>query len=145
MKRSSLRRGKPLERSTPLQGGAPLARRTRLRPVSVKRQQENRERRQMAAERWPDGRPACILPGCGRLADDLHEPLTRARGGSITSEDNTVPVCRWHHDEIGLEAEWAYEFHLLVHSWDTRTPAQIAADRRAAIESAWAELGWAAS
>jgi len=99
----------------------------------------------MVEQRWPDGRPACIVPGCGRLADDLHEPLTRARGGSITDPDNTVPVCRWHHDELTLGAEWGYEFHLLVHSWDTRTPAQITADRAAAIESAWAELGWAAS
>jgi len=145
MKGTPLRRGKPLKRSTPLTGGAPLKRSGRLRSVSAKRQQENRERRAMAAERWPDGRPACIVPACGRLADDLHEPLTRARGGSITDPDNTVPVCRWHNSELTLEPDWGYEFHLLVHSWDTRTPAQVAADRRAAIESAWAELGWAAS
>jgi hypothetical protein len=39
---------------------------------------------------------------CGGLAVDLHEPLTRARGGSILDPDNTVAVCRscheWVHD-----------------------------------------------
>ncbi len=138
MKRYSLRRSKPLERYTPLPAGAPLARRTPLRAVSVKRQRENRERRAMADQRWPDGEvPACVVPWCRRLADDLHEPLTRARGGSITDEDNTVPLCRGHHDDLTGEADWGYELDLIVHSWDTRTAAQIAADRRRKL-AAWA-------
>jgi len=31
---------------------------------------------------------------------DLHEPLTRARGGSILDPANTVAVCRSCHDWI---------------------------------------------
>jgi hypothetical protein len=130
------RRKKPLERSVLLQGGVPLARRTRLAPVSAKRRQENRERRAMAEQRWPDGRPMCVVPWCGRLADDLHEPLTRARLGSITDPDNTVPTCRGHNGELTEEPDWGYSLSLLVHSWDARTPAQVAADRRMALE-AW--------
>ncbi|WP_405149510.1 hypothetical protein OG589_14780 [Sphaerisporangium sp. NBC_01403] len=105
--------------------------------MSAKRRQENRERRAMANERFPDGRPMCVVPWCGLFADDLHEPLTRARGGSIVREDNTEPVCRDHNGEMTLEPAWAYELSLLIHSWDSRTPAQIAADRRAAL-AAWA-------
>jgi hypothetical protein len=39
---------------------------------------------------------------CDGLAVDLHEPLTRARGGSFLDVGNTVAVCRschtWIHD-----------------------------------------------
>lgn len=147
MKRSRLGRGKPLERRTPLQGGTPPQRKTPmphggrldraapLRPVSAKRRAENRRRREMIAELWPV-RPQCIVHWCTRSADDVHEPLTRARGGSITCPDNAVPVCRRCHDELGHEPEWGYTLGLLVHSWDQRTPAQIAQDRRAAL-AAW--------
>jgi hypothetical protein len=37
-----------------------------------------------------------ILPAC-----DVHEVLTRARGGSILDESNCMTVCRSHHDWIG--------------------------------------------
>lgn len=108
----------PLARSTPLARAAGLARRTRLRPVSAKRQAENRERRQVARETFGD-QPVCVVPGCGRWADDCHEPLTRARGGSITDAGNMAPLCRPHHDEITFgEPAWAYELGLLKHSWE---------------------------
>jgi hypothetical protein len=93
----------------------------------------------MADERFPDGRPMCIVPRCGKPADDLHEPLTRARGGSITDPDASEPTCRDHNDELTKEPAWGYELDLLVHSWDRRTAAQIAADRRRKL-AAWAEL-----
>jgi hypothetical protein len=64
----------------------------------------------------------CIVPACPDLADDLHEPLTRARCGSITSDENTVPMCRRHNDDLAQRPEselgWAYALGLLVHSWD---------------------------
>jgi hypothetical protein len=89
--------------------------------VSVKRQRENRERRAMVTALWPDGRPSCERPGCARLADDVHEPLTRARGGSITDKKNAKALCRTCHDEITFSPEselgWAYACGLLVHSW----------------------------
>jgi 5-methylcytosine-specific restriction endonuclease McrA len=133
--------GKPLRRKTPLKTraagmfgpGVPLRRpqgkHARLKPVSDKRRAENRERRAMKERRWPNGeRPHCARPGCPRLADDLHEILTRARGGSITDEANCIPLCRPDHDAITFrpesELDWAYSLGLLRHSWHTETGRQ---------------------
>lgn len=91
-------------------------RRTRLRRVSAKRVREQRERRAvLAREHTP---PACWVPGCGRAAEDAHEVLTRARGGSITDPDNLRPLCRAHHDRVGSDQPWAEGLGLLRHSWD---------------------------
>jgi len=95
--------------------------------VSKKRAAENRERAAMADRLWPDRREGTVMCGCGRpechrRADDLHEPLSRARGGSITDEANAIPLARECHDEITFKPEselgWAYDLGLLVHSWD---------------------------
>ena len=94
---------------------------SRIKAVSDKRRAENRERAAMADRRWPDRREGtvmCAVPGCPRPADDLHEILTRARGGSITDEANTVPVCRQHNGELTLEPDWGSDLGLLRHSWD---------------------------
>lgn len=124
-----MNRSKPLKRHTPLTArkrlerraslttGTPLARVTPIAPVSKKRRAENRTRRNVAYATFGDA-PACAAPGCGRLADDVHEPLTRARGGSITDPANMVPLCRPCHTEITLGPAWAYDLGLLVHSWD---------------------------
>ena len=107
-------------------GGAEPAppQRTPIRKVSAKRARENRERAAMADRRWPDRREGavmCAVPGCG-AADDLHEVLTRARGGSITDPENTVPLCRQHNHDLAQkpesELQWAYDLGLLKHSWD---------------------------
>jgi hypothetical protein len=105
-------------------GSQAAAHRTRLRPVSRKRTAANRVRRAMIARLYPD-RPLCAVPSCCQWADDIHEPLTRTRGGSITDEDNQLPLCRGHHDEITFRPEselgWAYELGLLVHSWERKS------------------------
>jgi len=132
-RRTPLKQGKPLKRETPLRSTGNLDRSTPLPKQSKKRQRENRERRAMADALFPDGRPECVVPWCGRLADDLHEPLTRARRGPITDPDNAVPTCRGHNSELTGEPPWGYDLHLLVHSWDRRTLAQIAQDRREAL------------
>jgi hypothetical protein len=94
-----------------------------IRPVSARRAKENRQRRQMVKNLYPE-QPPCGRPGCPRMADDLHEPLTRARGGSIIDPENQVPLCRPCHDEITFrpesELQWAYESGLLRHSWDAK-------------------------
>lgn len=111
----------PLHRHTPLSAGRPLSRKSRLRPKSKKRQREDRARKAMVHELWPDMHPTCVVAGCRRLADDVHEPLTRARGGSITDLANAVPICRPHHDELTFgEPTWAYEQGLKLHSWSAR-------------------------
>ena len=119
MNRSALPpRSAPLARTAWSAYGAPRA---VLRPVSVKRAAANRERRKMATAVFGD-QPQCTAPGCPRCADDLHEPLTRARGGSITDPGNARPLCREHHDQVTFAPEselgWAYDCGLLIHSWD---------------------------
>jgi hypothetical protein len=130
--RAELNRGKGLGRAGLLERSAGLA------PVSKKRQRENRTRKQMAAAMFP-GRPLCavyvlfqqeagLIPGkvtsrCKRWADDLHEPLTRARGGSITDPENAEALCRHCHEALGLEPPWGYETGLLRHSWQPKGEA----------------------
>lgn len=78
----------------------------RIRPVSKKRAAENRRRRALIAKMSAEGRPSCV--NCGAPAEDLHEVLSRARGGSITDPANCVPICRPCHayaTEHPIEAE----------------------------------------
>jgi hypothetical protein len=118
---SRLQARTPLSRNVPLAGKNAATRKAPLRPVSDKRRAENRERRAMIAALYPE-RPRCARPGCRRWADDVHEPLTRARGGSIADPANQVPLCRPCHDEVTFrpesELDWAYSAGLLIHSWD---------------------------
>lgn len=91
---------------------------SRINPVSDKRRAENRERKAMADRRWPDRRDGtvmCSAPECGRPADDLHEILPRGRGGSVTDEANTKPVCRQHNEELTKSPAWGYRAGLLKH------------------------------
>lgn len=115
-----------------LKPGGPLKRYKRLRQVSAKRARQNRQRRAMVAARWPE-RPLCVVyelsqthPGvvpakvldrCGRWADDVHETLSRARGGSITDRANVIPPCRWCHDAVTPGPLWALRLGLVKHSW----------------------------
>ena len=78
----------------------------RIRAVSKKRAAENRRRRALIARMQEDGRPSCV--NCGAPAEDLHELLSRARGGSISDPANCVPICRPCHTyatEHPIEAE----------------------------------------
>jgi hypothetical protein len=124
-------RAKPLETRTPLRSASPgraaaggavksAARRKPIKPVSARRQRENRERAAMASRLWPDRRDGtvmCAVKDCPRPADDIHETLTRARsGGVITDPSIWAPVCRQHNEELTLEPDWGYEQGLLKHS-----------------------------
>lgn len=99
-----------------------LERRTPLRRVSRKRAQENRQRRKMASRRYGPDRPLCVWPGPPHWADAFNEALTRARGGSITSEANTHPMCNLHNGMLAStpdsELGWAYAIGLIRHSWE---------------------------
>mgnify|MGYP000851014786 FL=1 len=77
-----------------------------MRSVSKKRAAELRKRRRIVERMKADGPVLCQR--CGRLADDLHERLSRARGGSITDPENLIPLCRDDHrwvTEHPIEAE----------------------------------------
>ena len=108
----------PLHRKTPLHSYAALSRSKPLPQVSRKRARENRQRAAVIDRLWPGRIAQCWRDGCPRLADDIHEIQTRARGGSITDPANLAPLCRPCHDEATNDAPWAYEQGLLAHSWE---------------------------
>jgi hypothetical protein len=114
-RRAGLETRTPLASVTPLRSAGTLTRTGRLKPVSKKRAGENRERRAMVTRLYPE-RPRCAC-GCGRLADDLHEILSRARGGSIVDPGNCVPLARYCHDQATNEDPRFYDLGLVVHSW----------------------------
>jgi 5-methylcytosine-specific restriction endonuclease McrA len=84
-----------------------------MRAVSKKRARLLRERRKVTDAMKAEGPVLCqfesrTIAKCFRRADDAHEIVSRARGGSITDPANLVPLCREHHrwvTEHPLEAE----------------------------------------
>lgn len=84
-----------------------------MRAVSKKRAALQRARRKLIASM---GEPMCAV-GCGRKADDLHELLSRARGGSITDPENVRAVCRGCHDYITRNPAWAEANGWSVKRW----------------------------
>ena len=106
-----MKRAGPLKRKTPLN----------LNPTEAAKRDRARAnfRLQQLAER-----PTCeardtiwtIDPtwdGCTRWATDLHEPLTRARGGSVLDPSNTIATCRSCHHWIHHHPEKATATGLL--------------------------------
>lgn len=116
-------------------GSTFAARPARIKPVSDKRAEENKQRRELARLIYPE-RPPCgvaealdaaglpPLPVCTGWADDLHETLSRARsGGLITDPSIWCPSCRPCHDVLTFKPESElppaiYQLKLLVHSWE---------------------------
>ena len=115
----------------------PLQRRTPLRRVSLKRQRVMQQRRVFVTDQLalrPDCEAGPLIGAyrldhygvqygqrlirqaypCGGRSVDIHEPLTRARGGSILNPANTVAVCRGCHDWIHTHPESATRLGLLV-------------------------------
>jgi hypothetical protein len=100
--------------AAPVRPVLPAPRRIPIRAVSAARTAENRLRRKMVAELWPDGRPACCAPRCPGQADVLHEPLTS--GGGLSGRE--FALCRRHFDMITFhpepELQWARDLGLLT-------------------------------
>ena len=86
---------------TPFKRVRPLLRRTPLRPRSRKMQRLYREERVPLVKRLLEERSICQRCQSARPVT-VHELVTRARGGSITDEDNCVALCRdchgWIHE-----------------------------------------------
>ena len=92
-------------------GGYPGMKRTPLSRVSKKRQKLLRQRSAFRKDILA-ANPYCVV--CNdRFASDVHEPLTRARGGSILDPDNALGVCRGCHDWIHDHPEEATKRGLL--------------------------------
>ncbi len=115
-----------MKRSGPLKRSTELKRKTPIRAQSKKRAKEQRQRRQLVAAQL-EQRPYCEAARlvaqidrshlCQRQSVDIHEPLTRARGGSIVDVNNMLAVCRSCHDWIHAHPESAEMVGLLRHSW----------------------------
>lgn len=123
----------PLNRKTPLRSGSQLKRSTPIRQVSKKREKLNRARRDFVAG-FLAARPRCEAQQPVMLVDrnhrcqiwsvDVHEVLTRARGGSILDPDNCRAICRACHDWIHDHPKLATEVGLLA----SRLPSQDGLD-----------------
>ena len=110
MKRSPLRRGGPLRRRTPLRHISPKrAKQQRLRLKMARNELARRELCEAAVIITHAGYDA----RCHGFAIELHEPLTRARGGSILDPANTVAICRSGHDWIHVNPAAATDLGLL--------------------------------
>lgn len=92
-----------------------LTRHSPLKAQSVKRQREQRLRAKMLRETFGPN-PSCAR--CGGPADDAHELLSRARGGSIVDPRNIVPVCRACHSWITTSPVEAEAEGWALHSWE---------------------------
>lgn len=61
---------------------------------------------------------------------DVHELVSRGRGGSILDESNCICVCRQCHSRIGRYPALAESLGLLLPSWASEEDASEAAARR---------------
>ena len=131
----------PLKRKTPLKQKTPLKRKTPIRPMSKKRQRVQAQRREFVRNeleyrQWCEAGshitrhllaqltetqkrsiktdPKKLV--CDGRAVDIHEPFTRARGGSILETENSMAVCRSCHTWIHDNPENATKLGLLKKS-----------------------------
>ena len=86
--------------------------RTALRQRSKRMARLYVQRRKLVAEMLEDAMCAARLQGCTGRATEVHERLSRARGGSILDRDNCVGLCHMCHREITERPAWAAE-----HGW----------------------------
>jgi len=106
--------------------------RSRINPVSKKRQKLNVTRR-LFVRRLLEERPNCeaqIHGVCSNWSTDVHEILTRGRGGDFLLEDNCLALCRRCHTFITENPAFSNE-HGFTISWSIATSADLVAAARA--------------
>lgn len=87
-----------------------------MRARSNRKAAEQRARVRMLKAKYGPDPEAILCEGCGRsVAHDPHEPLSRARGGSVTDPDNVEALCRTCH-------QGKHATNDLRHSWTDRPP-----------------------
>jgi len=92
--------------------------RSPLRRVSPKRAKDNVQRRLLVKDML-DRFPVCqarIPTVCSWDSCDLHEILTRGRGGSFLHAENILCLCRPCHTYITENPHWALENGFVVHA-----------------------------
>lgn len=107
-------------------------RRSRLNPVSKKRAIDS-IRRKLFVKDILEERQQCEanLPYlCTYYATDVHEILTRGRGGDFLNPDNVLALCRMCHTFITDNPAFAKE-HGFVISAGVATSADLIAAQRA--------------
>lgn len=125
MKRSGFKpRTTPMARGAGLaRGTSTLSRSTRMKPQSPKAKAKATLRsvfvKGMLA-RHPECQARVIAAGCTFFADDVHEKMTRASGGSILDEDNCITICRRCHGWVHEHRTEAMSLGLL----DSRHPGR---------------------
>ncbi len=88
-----------------------------MRARSLKTQRKYRQRRKLVAELLTE-RPKCQR--CRRArSTQVHELLSRARGGSILDEANCVALCGGCHEWVTEHPAQAALEGWLLHSWET--------------------------
>lgn len=97
-----------------------LERKHFIKKESSKRRQATNERKKMLKDFYSNVCAAATLVPNVRCSGKLdpHEPLTRARGGSIVDESNLMWLCRSHHDWAHANPTDAHSVGLLKHSWE---------------------------
>lgn len=108
-----------------------IMKRTPLRRMSKKRKAQIPLRKKVIEEVMDRDRGLCqaALPGLCRVqASDVHEILTRARGGSILDPDNCIALCRPCHSWITDHPGWSRDHGFMISSW-TSGAEVIAASR----------------
>lgn len=96
-----------------------LVRKTALRFRSAKRAREYRTQRRPLVAAMLDERPICERCNAAR-STEVHELLSRARGGSITDPGNCVCLCSACHSTITTNPAKATAEGWLLNSWGTK-------------------------
>jgi len=108
-----------LSRRTPLRSGNRRSYNSTLRTRSKKAEAIAPARRKFVLDYLTE-HPTCEIrwdEKCYRRAIEVHEPLTRARGGSILSEENGLAVCRHCHSQVHNHPAEANERGFLGSRW----------------------------
>lgn len=105
--------------------------RSPVRTVSKKRAVLNHKRTKFVKQVLAEV-PYCQarLGGCTHRSTDVHEILTRARGGSIIDRANVAALCRNCHGFITVNPLWSQANGFILHSWSTESDAAEAAQKR---------------
>lgn len=137
-----MKRGGPLARRTPLAARSGLARGGALPARSAKTEKVYEARRPLVAEildsrRWCEAQ----IPGvCLGQATQVHEVLTRGRGGSILDPDNLLALCgagpAGCHPHITGHPKWADLWGFTLPGWEGAEYVAARERRRA-----WARQG----
>jgi 5-methylcytosine-specific restriction endonuclease McrA len=96
-----------------------LERKTPLRARSRRTAKTYRDERRPLVARLLEQRPKCERCESAR-STEVHELLSRARGGSITDEKNCVALCHECHSWITTNPAEATADGWLKHSWERK-------------------------